>query len=46
VSAEYNRGVYRCAGGTLHVSAGLGTTFVPVRFAARPEATELTLRSS
>jgi predicted MPP superfamily phosphohydrolase len=46
VSAEYNRGVYRSPGGTLHVSAGLGTTFVPFRFAARPEVTELTLRSS
>jgi predicted MPP superfamily phosphohydrolase len=29
----------------LHVSPGLGTTFVPFRFAARPEATELSLRS-
>jgi predicted MPP superfamily phosphohydrolase len=28
----------------LHVSAGLGTTFVPFRFAARPEATELVLQ--
>jgi predicted MPP superfamily phosphohydrolase len=28
----------------MHVSAGLGTTFVPFRFAARPEATELILR--
>jgi predicted MPP superfamily phosphohydrolase len=28
----------------MHVSAGLGTTFVPFRFGARPEATELTLR--
>jgi predicted MPP superfamily phosphohydrolase len=27
----------------LHVSAGLGTTFVPLRFAARPEATILLL---
>ncbi len=46
VDAPYNRGLYNCAGGTLHVSAGLGTTFVPLRFAARPEATELTLRSA
>jgi predicted MPP superfamily phosphohydrolase len=30
----------------MHVSAGLGTTFVPFRFAARPEATELVLRRS
>ena len=29
----------------MHVSPGLGTTFVPFRFFARPEATELTLRS-
>jgi predicted MPP superfamily phosphohydrolase len=28
----------------LHVSPGLGTTFVPFRFFARPEATELVLR--
>jgi predicted MPP superfamily phosphohydrolase len=43
-SARYNAGVYRSAAATMHVSAGLGTTFVPFRFAARPEATELTLR--
>jgi predicted MPP superfamily phosphohydrolase len=29
----------------MHVSAGLGTTFVPFRFFARPEATELLLES-
>ena len=29
---------------SMHVSAGLGTTFVPFRFAARPEATELVLQ--
>jgi predicted MPP superfamily phosphohydrolase len=27
----------------MHVSPGLGTTFVPFRFFARPEATELVL---
>ena len=27
----------------MHVSSGLGTTFVPFRFFARPEATELVL---
>jgi predicted MPP superfamily phosphohydrolase len=43
-SAPYTRGVYRSPAATMHVSAGLGTTFVPFRFAARPEATELTLR--
>ncbi len=44
-SFPYPRGVYRRPGGTLHVSAGLGTTFVPLRFCARPEATELVLQS-
>ena len=34
------------AGGVLHVSSGLGTTFVPFRFFARPEATELILESA
>jgi predicted MPP superfamily phosphohydrolase len=29
----------------MHVSAGLGTTFVPFRLFARPEATELVLRA-
>jgi hypothetical protein len=38
-------GVYRYPAATLHVSPGLGTTFVPFRFAARPEATELVVRS-
>jgi uncharacterized protein len=42
--ARYNSGVYRTGAAAMHVSAGLGTTFVPLRFAARPEATELTLR--
>ena len=41
----YFEGLYRRPGGTLHVSPGLGTTFVPFRFAARPEATELLLQS-
>lgn len=44
-SAPYSRGIYRNRAATMHVSPGLGTTFVPFRFAARPEATELTLRS-
>ena len=43
--APYNRGLYRPPAATLHVSAGLGTTFVPFRFFARPEATELLLQS-
>ena len=29
----------------MHVSSGLGTTFVPFRFAAPPEATELVLKA-
>jgi len=41
----YIRGLYRRPTGTLHLSAGLGTTFVPFRFLARPEATELILES-
>jgi uncharacterized protein len=45
-TARYQCGVYRAAAGVLHVSPGLGTTFVPFRFAARPEATELVLRSA
>jgi uncharacterized protein len=39
----YNHGVYRRPAATLHVSSGLGTTFVPLRFFARPEVTELGL---
>src|SRR5205085_9707742 len=39
--APYAQGVFRRAGTTMHVSPGLGTTFVPFRFAARPAATEL-----
>ena len=41
--APYNDGVYRTRAAAMHVSPGLGTTFVPFRFAARPEATELVL---
>jgi uncharacterized protein len=44
-TARYTSGLYRRPGGVLHVSPGLGTTFVPFRFFARPEATELTLRT-
>ena len=39
-------GLYPAAGGVMHVSAGTGTTFVPIRFFARPEATELVLRAA
>jgi uncharacterized protein len=44
LSARYPRGVFTTASGVMHVSPGLGTTFVPFRFGARPEATELLLR--
>jgi len=43
---RYARGLFRRGGTVMHVSPGLGTTFVPFRFAARPEATELVLRCS
>jgi predicted MPP superfamily phosphohydrolase len=43
---RYFEGLYERPGGTMHVSAGLGTTFVPFRFLARPEATELRLLQS
>jgi predicted MPP superfamily phosphohydrolase len=43
-AARYTAGLYRRPGGVLHVSPGLGTTFVPFRFFARPEVTELVLR--
>ena len=39
------QGVYRYGSTSLHVSPGLGTTFVPFRFFARPEVTELVVRS-
>ena len=38
-------GVYRYGSTVLHVSPGIGTTFVPFRFFARPEVTELVVRS-
>jgi hypothetical protein len=43
---RFVRGLFERPGGIVHVSAGLGTTFVPFRFLARPEATELVLRST
>ena len=42
---EDPQGAFRRGTTALHVSPGLGTTFVPFRFFARPEATELVLRS-
>ena len=43
--APYAEGVFEQGGTVMHVSPGLGTTFVPFRFFARPEVTELVLRS-
>jgi uncharacterized protein len=43
LGTSYASGLYRRPAGVLHVSPGLGTTFVPFRFLARPEATELRL---
>lgn len=43
-SARYVAGIYDTDAGVLHVSPGTGTTFVPFRFFARPEVTELVLR--
>lgn len=42
---RYAAGVYSRPAAVLHVSPGLGTTFVPFRFFARPEATELVLQT-
>jgi predicted MPP superfamily phosphohydrolase len=39
-------GISRHGTTALHVSPGLGTTFVPFRFFARPEVTELVVRSA
>jgi predicted MPP superfamily phosphohydrolase len=44
-NTRYVAGLYERPAATLHVSPGLGTTFVPFRFFARPEATELVLQT-
>jgi predicted MPP superfamily phosphohydrolase len=44
VRGAYWEGLFRIGGTTLHVSRGLGTSFVPFRLFSRPEATELVLR--
>ena len=44
--ARYSAGLYRRPRTTMHVSPGLGTTFVPFRVLARPEATELVLQEA
>ena len=46
LSYPYPSGLYRRPAALLHVSPGLGTTFVPFRFYARPEVTELVLQST
>ncbi len=43
--ARFVAGVYSTPAGPLHISPGTGTTFVPFRLFARPEVTELVLRS-
>lgn len=42
--ARFVAGLYETPAGLMHVSPGTGTTFVPFRFFARPEVTELVLR--
>ena len=44
--ARESAGVYRFGATALHVSPGLGTTFVPFRYFARPEVTELVLTAA
>lgn len=44
--AEHWEGLHQTSAGLLHVSRGLGASFVPFRFLARPEATRLVLRSA
>ena len=46
LKAEHWEGLHETPAGLLHVSRGLGTSFVPFRFLARPEATRLVLRSA
>jgi uncharacterized protein len=45
LGSRWVAGLYDVAGGVMHVSPGTGTTFVPIRFCARPEVTELVLRA-
>lgn len=44
IGPPYPEGVFHVDGTTLVVSRGLGTTFVPLRFFARPQAAVLVLR--
>lgn len=41
IRTRYREGLYDTPAGMLYVSRGLGTSFVPLRFLARPEATKL-----
>lgn len=45
-AARYWEGVYHGPAATLHVSRGIGTSFVPFRFLARPQVSELVLRGA
>jgi predicted MPP superfamily phosphohydrolase len=45
IRGDYWEGLFRTRAGTLYVSRGLGTTFVPFRLFARPEAAALTLKA-
>jgi predicted MPP superfamily phosphohydrolase len=44
LAAPYWEGVFERGRARMHVSRGLGSSFVPFRFLARPDAAELTLR--
>jgi predicted MPP superfamily phosphohydrolase len=44
--AGHWEGLHETPAGMLYVSRGLGTSFIPFRFLARPEATKLVLRST
>ena len=41
--SRFSSGLYATRAGPMHISPGTGTTFVPFRFFARPEVTELVL---
>ena len=43
INHGYTDGVFTRGDATMHISRGVGTTFVPVRYFARPEITILTL---
>jgi uncharacterized protein len=43
--ATFVSGLYHTPAGAMHVSPGTGTSLVPLRFFARPEVTELVLRT-